>query len=132
MIRAAQARAVRKRYREMAPVLNEQSNRQRAQGKIGKQRLLLVARKHDADVSDKHDENIAMRLLRAVERTVHDIAPTAGKPGYFNKLKKGDTISGYLFLVPEECDASKCGTMRALEDEGCVLLDGCPVGDSYD
>src|SRR5712692_100080 len=27
MIRAAQARAVRKRYREMAPVLNEQSRR---------------------------------------------------------------------------------------------------------
>jgi hypothetical protein len=65
------------------------SDHQRAQRKIGKQRLLLVARKHDADVSDKHDENIAMRLLPAVERNGARYRTDGGKAGLLQQAEEG-------------------------------------------
>jgi predicted nucleotide-binding protein len=91
------------------------------------QKLLLVARKHDKYVSDKEDKLIAKSAPRGVSDTDAQIALRA-RGDCFERVTTGDRVDGYLYLVPEDIDVDGCETMSALENEGCMLIGGFPVG----
>jgi hypothetical protein len=90
--------------------------------KIGDQKLLLVVRKHNPEVSDEEDTKIQKSVVRAIGKNEQHIKLTAKI-----EPRKGDQIKGYLFLVPEKSSISTCRNMKALEEAGCLLLDVCGI-----
>jgi hypothetical protein len=64
---------------------------------------------------------------RGVSDTDDQIALRA-RGNCFEEVTTGDRIDGYLYLVPEDVDVDGCETMSALENEGCMLIGGFPVG----
>jgi hypothetical protein len=93
-----------------------------------KQKLLLIARKHDNFVCDMDDTSIVKGIPRGLSGTDDKIWLKAGGLGRFEQLTGGDHIKGYIYLVPKDVDVDACETMAALEDAGCRLLEGFPVG----
>jgi Predicted nucleotide-binding protein containing TIR-like domain len=96
--------------------------------KIGTEKMVLVARKHDPHIETKTDTKITKGPMRSIGKEERAVTLVAGTPGFFGTLEKGDKIDGFVFLIPEKCDISKCETILAIEDLGGMLLGGCPVG----
>jgi hypothetical protein len=98
--------------------------------KIRGRELLLVCRKHDALRTPDKDKGIMIGAPRAVDPDEREVVLSVDLSGSFDKLKRGDVIYGYLFLLPKNAQLSKCKTIQDLKNAGCLALDkefGKPV-----
>jgi len=91
--------------------------------KIRDRELLLVCRKHDPLRTPDDDETIMIGTPRVVNPDEREVGLSVDMSEGFDKLKRGDVIDGYLFLLPKNAQLSECKTMRDLKKAGCLALD---------
>lgn len=91
--------------------------------KIKDRELLLVCRKHDPFIATIDDTGIIFGVPRIINMDDREVVLSVDLSEIFSKLKKGDVVDGYLFLLPRNHELTNCKNIREIKNAGCLLLD---------